>query len=240
MRKVLLALMSMLTLCHGDSIYFKNGAKVEGEILKKDTTTVTIKVNKETTTYSMDDIERIVSTTISAPPPPPVSKGNTSLSVLPQGTVIHTMTNSVLSTQTHKAGHQFKFLLENDIVIDGHVIAKKGSDVYGTVIESKQAGRLAGKSSMIIQLTALTVENQRLAIQTNQINAVNESTQGKNTVGKLARGAAIGGLANGSSGAKNGAKVGAGAAVLTRGQATGIPAGTLLDFTLVNDVTLTP
>ena len=44
--------------------------------------------------------------------------------------------------------------------------------------------------------------------------------------------AAVGGLANGSKGAKNAAKVGLGASLLTSGNSINIPAGTLLEFQL--------
>ncbi len=125
---------------------------------------------------------------------------------------------------------------DNDIVYKGVVVATRGSDVYGVVTESKQAGRIVGRSSMIIELTALSIDNQRVLIHTNKINAMTEGSQAGNTAGKAVRGAAIGGLVDGKSGARTGAKVGLGAAVLTRGQATGVPSGTMLDFRLSSDV----
>jgi len=50
--------------------------------------------------------------------------------------------------------------------------------------------------------------------------------------------AAIGGLLRGSKGAKRGAKVGAGVSILTGGQQISIPAGTVLEFTLVGDLVI--
>jgi hypothetical protein len=49
---------------------------------------------------------------------------------------------------------------------------------------------------------------------------------------KVVRGAAIGGLAEGSSGAKTGARVGLGTAILSGGNQVAYPPGTLIDFQL--------
>jgi len=240
MIKKLVASVMMLSICSADTIYFNNGAELDGTILERNTQTVTINIDGTNTTYAMRDVKNIVVLEISTPPPPPPpSQGVQEESLyitLPAGTIIHTVMSTTLSTKQHKAGHQFKMVLDNDIVYKGVVVATRGSDVYGVVTESKQAGRIAGKSSMMIELAALSIDNQRVLIHTNKINAMNESGQGKNTAGKVARGAAIGGLVDGKSGARTGVKVGAGAAVLTRGQATSIPSGTILDFRLSSDV----
>jgi hypothetical protein len=68
-------------------------------------------------------------------------------------------------------------------------------------------------------------------IRTSAVKAVSENT-GKQTVGRTARAAAVGGLIDGSSGAKTGAKVGLGASILTSGSQVYIPRGTLLEYTL--------
>ena len=54
----------------------------------------------------------------------------------------------------------------------------------------------------------------------------------KKTVGTTARTAAIGGLIDGSDGAKTGAKVGVGVSILTRGNDIQVPKGEILGFIL--------
>lgn len=54
----------------------------------------------------------------------------------------------------------------------------------------------------------------------------------------LNRWAVVGGLSDGSSGARRGAKVGVGAAVLSGANQAEIPAGTLLEFTLIENLQL--
>jgi len=55
---------------------------------------------------------------------------------------------------------------------------------------------------------------------------------------KVLKGAAIGGLANGSSGAKDGAKIRLGVAILGGGKQAGISSGTLLEFHLAEALKL--
>lgn len=56
--------------------------------------------------------------------------------------------------------------------------------------------------------------------------------EGRRTVGRTARAAAVGGLIGGSSGARTGARVGVGASILTSGSSVNIPRGTILETTL--------
>ena len=89
---------------------------------------------------------------------------------------------------------------------------------------------------MQITLTQILINNQLKPIVTSGVKAVTDNTA-KNTVGKTARFAAIGALADGKKGARTGAKVGAGAALLTRGGKINIPANTLLEVPLAEPFT---
>lgn len=156
--------------------------------------------------------------------------------VIPRGTSMMIKTVDTIDGSRHNAGHKFSAILEGDIVIDNKVAIKSGSKVYGTIVESVQAGRLVGSSKLTIKLTQVMVDNRLVHITTNQLNYTGEQGSGADTVGKTARAAAVGGLIDGSSGAKTGAKVGLGVSVLTRGGAIGIPRDTYLDFTFDQEV----
>lgn len=153
--------------------------------------------------------------------------------VAPIGTRIVVRTNTAINSKKHKAGHKFTVRLEADLVSNDVVIASRGSTVYGVITQAKQSGRLLGKTSLMLTMTDIMLNNQMKPIQTSAIKALTEGT-GKSTVSRTARLAAIGGLANGSDGAKNMAKVGVGVGVslLTSGNSINIPAGTLLEFQL--------
>ena len=150
----------------------------------------------------------------------------------PAGTHLMVQMTQTINSRQHNVGHQFTARLEGDMVVNGTVIAPHGTRVYGRLIQARQAGRVAGRSEMTIELTQMLINNQRKPIQTSNVQAVASSGSARNTAGRTARGAAVGGIIGGRSGARTGAKVGAGVSVLTRGQSINIPAGTLLDFTL--------
>lgn len=230
------SLMSSITL-FGDTIYFNNGAQLTGIITEQNSITLTINIDGSSTTYGMRDIERIENSNVSAPPPPPPPVVQNT-DIITVGTVLHVVTTETVSTQSHKNGHQFRMQLESDLHVNDRLVAARGSDVYAKVISSTQAGRLAGKSSLIVTLSALMINGKRTSITSNELNILTQHNQARNTAGLVARGAAVGALANNSKGAKVGARVGAGAAVLTRGQAAGVGSGTLLDFRLTTDVKL--
>ena len=200
---------------------------------------MTIEVLGKSTTYAMHDVKRVEALKVSPPPaavtsspPPPKDK------ILKAGSELQIKTTTSLSSRSHTAGHQFSVTLANNLMDHNSVIAPAGATLYGSVVQSQQAGRLVGNSTLVVSLNAIIVNGKKVTIHTNRINLMNKTSQGRNTTKKVARGAIIGGLINGSDGAKDGAKVGVGAAVLTRGESTGIPAGTLLSFTLTSDVKL--
>ena len=94
-----------------------------------------------------------------------------------------------------------------------------------------------GSSELVLSFTEILIDEQMVDIETASLQAVTDNTA-KNSVGKTARAAAIGGLIDGSSGARTGAKVGLGASIITSGNSINIPAGSLLETQLTAPLTL--
>lgn len=236
---LLLSLVCLANPAWADILELANGQKFEGTFIGRSNGSVNFEVDGITTTYNEKDVKNVVfgspqqkvEKTTETTPASDVSNSTASLTV-PSGTRLMVRTKEPLDSSRHKAGHKFTATLEADLAVSGTVIAPRGSNVYGELVGAKQAGRLAGKSEITLVFTGLMINNQIKPIRTGTIQAVAESGQGKNTAGKLARGAAIGGLIDGKDGARTGAKVGAGAAILTRGGRINIPANTLLEVPL--------
>ena len=150
---------------------------------------------------------------------------------VPAGTRVMVKMSTAVDSKKHSKGHRFTARLEADLMANNVVVAPRGSTIYGVVAEAKQSGRARGNSSLELTFTDILINSQMKPILTSAVKAVTEST-GKATVGRTARLAAVGGLANGSKGAKNAAKVGLGASLLTSGNSINIPAGTILEFQL--------
>ena len=222
-----------------DTLELTNGKSMDGSFVGRDKGAIKFKT-KEGIVISIDekDVKNIVfagaakSTEAAAP----VVKKSTGSSTAPAGTVVHVRMKDSVSSK-HSAGHKFTAVLEADLVANSKVVAAKGSTVYGVLQASKQAGRVAGKAEMTIAFTGIMVNNQIKSIQSGEIKAVAATTSGQETVGRSARFAVIGALADGSKGAKRGAKIGLGVSLLSRGGSINIAAGTLLDFPLTADFT---
>lgn len=147
------------------------------------------------------------------------------------GTNMTIRLSDTLDSGKHTVGHKFSAVLEGALVADGVTIAPAGSKVYGVVSEAEKAGRVVGQAKMLITITDININGQIVPVTTSSVNALTVPT-GATSGGKVVRGAAIGALADGSSGAKTGAKIGLGAAILSGGNQVVIPPGTLLDFKL--------
>lgn len=126
-------------------------------------------------------------------------------------------------------GRRFTTVLETDLVVDGVMVAKAGTKLYGRVEKAVQAGRLAGKSVLDLRLCELTIGGSLVAIVTGPYAQAGARSIGKTAKGALA-GAAVGALASGSDDVAKGAAVGALVSGLKPGQPIVVRPGTLLEF----------
>jgi hypothetical protein len=156
---------------------------------------------------------------------------------VPAGTRLVIRMADTVDTRKHKAGHKFRGQLEGAMVVNGVTVAPRGTMLYGVIVDAKKSGRAAGSSSLTMEFTDIMIDDQLFPIATEALSA-QTGGEGKRTVGRTARAAAIGGLIDGSSGARTGAKVGAGASLLTAGESINVPAGTLLETALRVPLTL--
>jgi hypothetical protein len=156
---------------------------------------------------------------------------------VPAGTRLVIRMSETLDSKRHSSGHRFRGQLESALVVNGVTVARRGTTVYGRILSSKQAGRLAGSSDMTVEFTDLLVDDQMHAMRTQGLKAQGGNEAGR-TAGRTARAAALGGLYGGSSSAKKGAKVGLGASIITSGSSINIPAGTLVETNLADAINL--
>jgi len=178
-----------------------------------------------------------------APPnqgPPPASL------TLPAGTVIRMRLDEWLSSDRNVIGDDFGATLDQPIVVDGWVVARRGQSETGRISLVKKAHG-SGTSQLGLQLSDLTlVDGQQLPVQVKltQISGGNNSSRGEGVaiVGTTTGiGAAIGAVADGGTGAAIGAGIGAIGGLIgvgTRGKPTVVPPETVLSFRLEAPVTI--
>ena len=159
--------------------------------------------------------------------------------VIAAGTSLTVRTTNSLSTANSNAGDVFSANLEEPLRDGERVIAPKGADVEGRVVNADKGGKVKGRASISVQLTKLQVGDKTVPISTNTIERQARATKGKDAA-KIGIGsgigAAIGAIAGGGKGAAIGAGAGAaagtGVVLGTRGAAAVIPNESVLIFEL--------
>jgi hypothetical protein len=163
---------------------------------------------------------------------------------IPAGTVLQVRMNEYLSSDNNHVGDHVSATLQQPIVVNGYVVARRGQTLVGQVEAAEKAGRVKGVSQLGIELTDMTmVDGQSRPIQTELWKGSGGTSHGADAAtigGTTALGAAIGSVADWGRGAAIGAGAGAaagiGAVLLTRGRPTVIPPETLLTFRIVDPV----
>jgi hypothetical protein len=131
--------------------------------------------------------------------------------------------------------------------VNGILVARKGSDVYGRLASADQGGKFSGKSELQLELTRLMIDGREYSLASSDYNLQGKSRgsdSAKKVGGGAIVGAIIGGIAGGGKGAAIGAAAGGGAGagvqVLTKGQQVKVPSETLLEFRLQQPATVSP
>ena len=232
MQKIKIAGAILLSLLSGfsiaDTLELADGTLLEGDFVGSSNGIVMFNIGDSIEAYPESQVVGIYLGGDGAPAQQaPQSSGTT----VPAGTRLVIRMVDTIDSKRHNVGHKFRGQLEGAIVVDGKTVAPRGTFIYGTITAAQQSGRAVGSSSLAMEFTDIMIDDQLYPIATEGL-AAQTGGEGKRTVGRTARSAAIGGLIGGSSGAKTGAKVGVGASILTGGQSLNVPAGTLLETTL--------
>jgi len=191
-----------------------------------------------------------------APPPPAILRPDPAVDTssrtpqtvtIPAGTMLTVRLRQLISTDQQSEGDPFAATLDQPIVIDGFVIADKGSNVRGKITSLTNPGRVKGRAAISLELTEInTTDGQRVEVHTDTYR--NEAASGKKgDMAKLGAGAAIGAIIGAIAGGGTGAAIGAGiggaagggAVLATKGEEVRLTAETRLTFRLAENLTLT-
>ena len=158
---------------------------------------------------------------------------------IPTGSKVSIRMIDSINSETNKVGETFVAVLDAALSQGGLEVVPRGADVRGRIANINEAGRIAGKSELGLELTQIVVNGIPYSITTSEYQEVGENRGGetaKRVGGAAAVGAIIGAIAGGKKGAAVGAGVGAGAGtavqVMTKGEKLNIPSETKLEFTL--------
>lgn len=179
--------------------------------------------------------------------------GSTSLGVariIPYGTKFSIRSNEAIDSKTATVGQHFLAVVERDILDStGALAIPKGSDAQ-LVIRSTAGGSMTDASDLVLDVDSVTVEGTRYVVSTADMGRKGRQGLGANkrTAEMVGGGAAIGALIGAlvghgkgaAIGAGVGAAAGAGGEVLTKGKEVRVPAETVMDFKLDQDLSMNP
>jgi hypothetical protein len=179
-------------------------------------------------------------------PPAPVVPPPQKVTI-PAGTQLNVRLNEELSSEKAQVGDVFHGSISSPITINDQTVIPNTADIEGRVVDVKSAGRFAGQSDLVLQLTRLQMNGKSYNLQTDQWSKAG-SGRGKATAAKVGGGAAVGailgGIFGGGKGAAIGAAAGAGAgtgvSAATKGQQIVLKPEAVISFTLQNPITVTP
>lgn len=170
-----------------------------------------------------------------APPPAPTPTRVT----LPAGTMLIVRMDSTVGTRNSREGERFQARLAHDLESGGVVVAPAGTPVLGVVRRAQQAGRVAGRSELRLQLREINLGGTLIPIRTGNFSETGQSSF-RDTARNAGLGAGIGAAFGGGEGAARGAAIGGATAVLREGNSITIPAGAILEFRLQDALVHTP
>src|SRR5690242_12711717 len=250
-----------------DTLELKDGRVLQGKFLGGTQAILRFQVDGDVQTFSTNDIVALTFTRGSsqpqqmpapaapaapaqapAPAGPPVSQNNYDSSgavTLPAGqSLLVRMIDGVDSSKNH-VGDIFKASLETDLNVNGQVVARKGTDVYGRLATADKAGTFSRKSELQLELTRMVIDGRDYPIVSSDYNVQGKGRGGdtaKRVGGGAVLGAVIGAIAGGGKGAAIGAAAGGGAGagvqIITKGQQVKVPSEALLEFRLQQPVTI--
>jgi hypothetical protein len=176
---------------------------------------------------------------VAPPPPAPVTVAS--------GTQLSIRLDTALNSETSQVGDVFRAAVSTPIVVGDTTVLPVGTLAEGRVVEVKSAGRFAGQSDLVLELTRVVVDGKSYSIATDRWSKTGNS-RGKSTAAKVGGGAAVGailgGIFGGGKGAAIGAAAGAGAgtgvSAATKGQQIDLKPETVLTFQLQNSISVVP
>jgi len=248
-----------------DTLELKDGRVLTGRFLGGTQALMRFSMNGEVQTFNVTEIVALTFTSDYGTPPPPPPPANPppqpqaavapapsapvpagSPIVIPAGQSLLVRMIDGVDSKTNNVGDIFHASLETDLNVNGTLVARKGTDVYGRLANAKGAGRLAGSSELQLELTRMVINGQDYPVVSSDYTLRGKG-RGANTAEKVGGGAALGAIIGAIAGGGRGAAIGAGAGsaagagvqVFTRGQQVKVPSETLLEFRLQQPVTVT-
>lgn len=122
-----------------DVINLKDGTILEGELVGRNNGIVMFRVNGEIRAFPEDDIVALVMEDQSSPAPTTAVQNVVvdRVFTVPAGTRLVISMLEDVDSRRHEVGHQFRAQLESALVVEGVTVARRGTVLHGTILETE-------------------------------------------------------------------------------------------------------
>jgi hypothetical protein len=255
MRLSMLPFFLLSVLAFGDSMTLRDGRVITGKFLSSDGKIIKFEMGDRVDNAKIEDVQSLTFDVRQPAPPPPAPapaaltnvQGTLSASTgteLLAGTPIVVRMIEPIDSEKDPVGKTFRASLDepiNDRL--GNTLIPRGADVVVRLIDDKEAGKLAGRTVLTLNLATVAVNGRAVDINTRNITEQSASQTQKSAKvigGTAVVGAVIGAVAGGGKGAAIGAGAGAGvgtvAEIASKGPKVRVPSETRLTFKLEQPV----
>jgi hypothetical protein len=264
--RVLIPFVLLTAVAFGDSMTLRDGRVITGTYLGGDGNVIRFSMGDRIDNAKLEDVLNITfdirppapPPPISAPPPPPSSGGasvtGASVVIAPAVPIVELASGTPLIVRMIDAvdsgkdtvGKTFRASLDEPVLDrNGNLLIPRGADVVVRLIDDQQAGKLAGKTVLTLNLATVMVNGKKVDVNSRNIteqSASKTKSSEKAIGGGAVAGAIIGAVAGGGTGAAIGAGAGAAAGavveIASKGPKVHIPSETRLTFKLEQPVRL--
>jgi len=229
-----------------DTLSLKSGSVIDGSYLGGNSREVKfVGADGKVGSYLVENVASLrfgdaapIAAAVSAPRPitAPRPAAAPLATTIPDGTVLTVRMIDSIDSDVAAVGDRFRASLDEALIVNGRELAPRGADAMVQLAKVDQAGRIAGREEIAIELASVVIDGRETVVTSNfaEVSSKSKTTQTAKTAGGgAAIGAIIGAIAGGGKGAAIGAGVGAGAGTVysaTRGTSVKVPSETLLTF----------
>jgi hypothetical protein len=191
-----------------DTLELKDGRVLQGKYLGGTQAVLLFEVNGEVQTFSTNDIVGLTFTGHSgsaAPTAAPVvapaaAPAGIAANSVPSGDItipagqslLIRMIDGVDSSKNH-VGDVFHASLETDLNVGNSIVARKGTDVYGRLAQSKEAGHMSGSAELQLELTRIVIDGKDYQVVSSDYSLKGKG-RGSDTAKKVGGGAVAGAI----------------------------------------------
>jgi len=151
------------SLAWADSLELVNGSLIQGKFVGGTESEISFQVGSSVQKYGVPDIAAIKFDSHGVASAMPMGVQAPAHVTIPAGTHIVVRTIDSVDSTKNQVGDRFQSSLEEPLMVDGNLVAPKGTEVYGRLAASKESGTFAGRSELRLELTGMIVNGHSVA-----------------------------------------------------------------------------